>query len=79
MSVSFSNLAISIGLEKDDGTLKRPAGTPMPKASYFIGKLGMVYILAVVELVLMLTKAHALISLRLEDRASNCLPRRPSR
>ena len=28
---SFQNLAISIPLERDDGTLKRLQGTPMPK------------------------------------------------
>jgi ABC-2 type transport system permease protein len=41
---SFQNLAISIPLEREDGTLKRLQGTPMPKASYFIGKVGMVFV-----------------------------------
>ena len=39
---SFQNLAINIPQERDDGTLKRLQGTPMPKSSYFIGKLGLV-------------------------------------
>lgn len=39
---SFQNLAIAIPQERDDGTLKRLQGTPMPKASYFMGKIGLV-------------------------------------
>ena len=41
---SFQNLAIAIPMERDDGTLKRIQGTPMPKVSYFIGKIGLVYL-----------------------------------
>ena len=41
---SFQNLAISIPLERDDGTLKRLRGTPMPQAAYFVGKIGMVFV-----------------------------------
>jgi len=40
---SFQNLAISIPLERDDGTLKRIQGTPMPKLAYFVGKIGLVF------------------------------------
>jgi len=39
---SFQNVAISIPLEREDGTLKRIQGTPAPKAAYFIGKVGLV-------------------------------------
>jgi ABC-2 type transport system permease protein len=41
---SFQNLSIAIPLEREDGTLKRLQGTPMPKASYFIGKIGTVFV-----------------------------------
>jgi ABC-2 type transport system permease protein len=34
----FQNLAITIPMERDAGALKRLRGTPMPLASYFIGK-----------------------------------------
>lgn len=34
----FQQLAITIPMERDDGSLKRLRGTPMPIASYFIGK-----------------------------------------
>jgi ABC-2 type transport system permease protein len=41
---SFQNLAIAIPLEREDGTLKRLQGTPMPKGSYFVGKIGTVFV-----------------------------------
>jgi len=40
---SFQNLAISIPQERDEGALKRLQGVPMPKAAYFIGKVGLVF------------------------------------
>jgi len=39
INTGFQQLAIMIPLERDDGTLKRLRGTPMPPASYFIGKI----------------------------------------
>ena len=41
---SFQNLAIWIPQERDDGTLKRLQGLPMPKAAYFMGKVGLVFV-----------------------------------
>jgi ABC-2 type transport system permease protein len=41
---SFQNLAITIPQERDEGTLKRLQGLPMPKSAYFIGKIGLVFI-----------------------------------
>ena len=34
----FQQLAINIPMERDDGSLKRLRGTPIPATSYFIGK-----------------------------------------
>jgi ABC-2 type transport system permease protein len=39
---SFQNLGIVIPQEREDGTLKRLGGMPMPKVSYFLGKAGQV-------------------------------------
>lgn len=50
----FQNLAIAVPQERDDGTLKRLAGTPMPKAAYFLGKIGQVVITYVGQLVLLM-------------------------
>jgi len=54
MSTTFSSLAISIAVERDDGTLKRLAGTPMPRSAYFIGKVVLVLVTTVLETVLLL-------------------------
>lgn len=55
--VSFQNLAITIAMERDDGSLKRLAGTPMPRSAYFLGKIGLVLVTAAAQLVLLLAVA----------------------
>ena len=42
MLTSFQTLAMSVALERDDGTLKRLRSTPMPPVAYFLGKVGLV-------------------------------------
>lgn len=54
MSASFQNLAIGIAIEREDGALKRLAGTPMPRAAYFVGKVLSVLLVAVLEIALLL-------------------------
>ena len=51
---SFQNLAIAIPLERDDGTLKRIQGTPMPKLAYFVGKIGLVFVAYVAQVSLLI-------------------------
>ncbi|MFN8074801.1 MAG: ABC transporter permease [Kineosporiaceae bacterium] len=51
---SFQSLAISIALEREDGTLKRLRGTPMPPAAYFLGKIGLVLGTSIAQSVLLL-------------------------
>ncbi len=41
---SFQNLAIGMPQEREEGTLKRLQGAPMPKAAYFLGKIGLVFV-----------------------------------
>lgn len=55
--VSFQNLAITIALERSDGTLKRLAGTPMPPAAYFAGKIALVLAIGTAQLLLLLAVA----------------------
>lgn len=50
----FQNLSITIPQERDDGTLKRLEGTPMPKSSYFIGKIGVVLVAYIAQVVLLI-------------------------
>ncbi len=54
MLSSFQSLAISLAIERDDGTLKRLEGTPLPPAAFFLGKVGLVLITSVVQAALLL-------------------------
>jgi ABC-2 type transport system permease protein len=51
----FQNLAIGIPMERDSFALKRLRGTPMPAAAYFIGKIGLVVVVYVVQLAVLMT------------------------
>ncbi|WP_017625012.1 ABC transporter permease [Nocardiopsis chromatogenes] len=53
MAVSFQNLGTAIAAERGDGTLRRLRGLPLPAASYFAGKAGMVLVLAVLQTALL--------------------------
>jgi ABC-2 type transport system permease protein len=66
---SFQNLAIVITQERDDGTLKRLQGTPMPKAAYFIGKVGLVLVTYLTQVALMMAIGVALFDVHLPDSA----------
>lgn len=70
MSTSFNNLAIGMAFERQTGGLKRLAGTPMPKASYFIGKMGMTLAAGVIQTALMLAIGVALYGLHLPSDAT---------
>jgi len=48
-STSFLNLGITITGERENGTLKRLAGTPMPRAAYFLGKVMVVLVASLLE------------------------------
>jgi ABC-2 type transport system permease protein len=50
----FQNLAISIPQEREDGSLKRLYGTPMPAAAYFAGKVVLVLVSLIAQVVLLL-------------------------
>jgi ABC-2 type transport system permease protein len=67
ISVSFQSLAIQIPIERDRGVLKRLQGTPMPKASYFVGKVIMVAAIAVVEIILLLLLASLAFGVKLPE------------
>lgn len=54
MSTSFTNLAVGIAVERDDGTLKRLRGAPMPPTAFFLGKIILVVVAGLAEIALML-------------------------
>jgi len=54
VNTGFQQIAIFIPIERDLGALKRLRGTPMPAASYFIGKAIVVIVSMVIQVVLLL-------------------------
>lgn len=69
----LQNLAVDIAGEKSDGTLKRLAGTPLSVVSYFIGKIGQVYVTSLAQLVLLLLVARLLFAVALPTDAGSWL------
>jgi ABC-2 type transport system permease protein len=65
VATSFLNLGISVALDREDGTLKRLRGTPMPAAAYFLGKMVLVAVASLAEVVLLLVVGVALFGLEL--------------
>jgi ABC-2 type transport system permease protein len=55
VSAAFTTVAVSVAVEQHDGTLKRLAGTPLPKGAYFAGKVLSATVLAALSSGLMLT------------------------
>ena len=65
VNTGFQQLAITIPMERDDGTLKRLRGTPMSVTSYFIGKALLVTILMIIQTALLLFFGTVLFGLNL--------------
>ena len=70
MSTSFQYLAIGIATERENGMLKRLSGTPMPRASYFGGKVVQVLVCTVAETVLLMAVGMLFYHLRLPAEPS---------
>jgi len=73
MSTTFVNLGISIVLEREDGTLKRLAGTPMPRAAYFAGKALSSLVIAAIEVAILLGIGAGLYGLKLPSTSGRWL------
>ena len=65
VNTGFQQLAITIPMERDNGTLKRLRGTPMSVTSYFIGKALLVTILMIIQTALLLFFGTVLFGLNL--------------
>ncbi|GIG60893.1 transport permease protein [Longispora fulva] len=65
LATGFQGLGMQIPMERDRGVLKRLAGTPMPKASYFIGKILMVLAIGAICTALLLAYAVLFIGVTL--------------
>ncbi|QFU85983.1 ABC transporter permease [Amycolatopsis sp. YIM 10] len=65
ISTSFVTMGTGVALDREDGTLKRLRGTPMPATSYFIGKLILVAVASVAEVIVMLAVGVLMFDVRL--------------
>lgn len=64
-STSFVNLGIGVATDRQNGTLKRLRGVPMPVSSYFVGKIVLVLVASVAEVVVLLGVGVAFFGLEL--------------
>lgn len=65
----MQGLSIEIAVEKSDGTLKRLGSTPISPATYFIGKIGEVFVTAILQITLLLVVAVVLYQVELPSDA----------
>ncbi|UOE43896.1 ABC transporter permease [Agromyces larvae] len=65
------NLAVDIATEKGDGTLKRLGGTPLSPVSYFLGKIGQVFVTGVLQAALLLVAAATVFGIALPTDAES--------
>jgi ABC-2 type transport system permease protein len=68
--LSFENIVDTIAIERDEGALKRLRGTPMPAASYFLGKIGLVLVTCLLQTALLLAVAATLFNVPLPSSVS---------
>lgn len=59
------NLAVDIAYEKSNGTLKRLGGSPVSPISYFIGKMGQVFVTGTLQAALLLLVAATVFGIAL--------------
>lgn len=67
------NLGVDIAIERNDGTLKRLAGSPMSPVSYFIGKFGQVIVTGSIQAALILFLASVVFGAVLPTEMSKWL------
>lgn len=69
MSTTFMSIGIDVGIEREEGTIKRLAGTPLPKTAYFAGKAITALVLSGAETVILLALAASVYHLKLPTGA----------
>lgn len=65
LSTSFITMGVGISVDREDGTLKRLRGTPLPAASYFIGNIILVAVSTLAEVALLLAVAALVFKMKL--------------
>jgi len=61
----IQNMGTDIAAEKSDGTLKRLGGSPLPVLSYFIGKIGQVFVTGILQAAIIILAAKLLFNVPL--------------
>ena len=73
MSTGFVNTAINVAFDRQRGELKRLAGTPMPKAAFFVGRGLTVLTMTLAQVVVLLVVGMAFYDLSLPSTVSKWL------
>jgi ABC-2 type transport system permease protein len=66
---SFQQLSIAVPEERANGTLKRIAGSPMPRSVYFVGKLAVAFFIYTLQVIILLSVGHAFYDIHLPHSA----------
>jgi ABC-2 type transport system permease protein len=73
VNTGFQQLAITIPMERDFGTLKRLRGTPISPFSYFLGKIILVTVSMLVQVILLIAVGWIFFHLQLPTSADRWL------
>lgn len=69
IATSFLNLGIGVTQDRDDHTLKRLRGAPIPAAAYFVGKIILVMVASIAEVILLVAVGMVLFDVELPSTA----------
>ncbi|MFY1616267.1 ABC transporter permease [Micromonospora sp. WMMD736] len=69
LSTAFVTMGSGLAVDREDGTLKRLRGTPIPAAAYLIGKLVLVLVLSIAEVVVLVGVGSLVFGTPLPDAA----------
>jgi ABC-2 type transport system permease protein len=69
IATSFLNLGISVAQDREDHTLKRLRGAPIPASAYFIGKIILVAVASIAEVILLVAVGMLMFDVELPSGA----------
>jgi ABC-2 type transport system permease protein len=70
MSTGFVSTAISVAFDRDAGLLKRLAGTPMPQAAFFIGRVLATLAVVLAQIIILVVMGLVMYNLKLPSTAA---------
>ncbi|WP_410585998.1 ABC transporter permease [Amycolatopsis sp. lyj-23] len=73
LSTSFQSMVLQVAGERANGTLKRLRGTPMPRSAYFVGKIAVVLVSSLGQVVVLLGVGTLFFGLHLPSDAAHWL------